>query len=58
MITDLPIYVYATLFGALVFVLTMFYFSSNKNIKLIIGIILWGSFHSSLVFTGFYKNIN
>jgi hypothetical protein len=39
MITDLPIYVYATFFVALVFVLTMFYFSSNKNIKLIIGIL-------------------
>ena len=56
MITDLPTYVYTTFFAALVFVLTMFYFASNKNMKLIIGIILWGSLHSVLAFTGFYEN--
>jgi hypothetical protein len=58
MITDLPIYVYATFFVALVFVLTMFYYASNKNIKLIIGIILLGSLHSVIAFTGFYENTN
>jgi len=56
MITDLPIYVFATFFVALVFVLTMFYYGSNKNIKLIIGLILWGSLHSIIAFTGFYEN--
>lgn len=56
MITDLPIYVYATFFVALVFVLAMFYFSSNKNIKLIIGILIWGALHSVLALTGFYEN--
>lgn len=56
MIADLPIYVYTTFFIALVFVLTMFYYGSNKNMKLITGIILWGSLHSLIAFGGFYEN--
>ena len=57
MISDLPIYVYATFFLALIFVLAIFYYASNKNLKLFIGIIAWGTLHSALAYSGFYENM-
>ena len=56
MITDLPFYVYITFFGALVFVLVMFYLASNRNIKLLAGVVLIGIMHSALALGGFYEN--
>ena len=56
MITDLPIYIYITFFVALVFVLVMFYLASNRNAKLLTGIVLVGAIHSVLALTGFYEN--
>ncbi|MEM7086872.1 MAG: hypothetical protein AAF489_11860 [Bacteroidota bacterium] len=56
MTTHLPIYVYVTFFAAIVFVLSMFYYASNKNIKLIIAFGLWGVLHSVLAISGFYEN--
>jgi len=56
MINDLPIYVYATFFAAIVFVLIMFYYASNRNIKVVIGFVLWGVLHSVLAISGFYEN--
>lgn len=56
MISDLPLYVYLTFVGALLYSLVMLYFASNKNIKFLIGIILWGTVHSILALIGFYDN--
>ncbi len=56
MITDLQLYVYLTFFIATMYSLVLFYFASNKNIKFIIGIILWGVLHSILAYVGFYEN--
>jgi len=58
MITGLPIYVYISFFAALAFVLVMFYFASNRNVKLLIAIVLWGIMHSVLALSGFYENTN
>lgn len=56
MITDLPIYVYLTFGLALIYVLVLFYFASNKNNKFLIGIILWAILQSVLAIMGFHDN--
>lgn len=56
MITDLPPYVYGTFFGALIFVLLLFYFASGRNWKLLSVIIGWGILQSFLAQLGFYEN--
>ena len=56
MITELPIYVYITFAIAILFSLILFYVASNKSIKFVIAIILWGILHSILAVSGFYEN--
>ena len=56
MITDLPFYVYATFFVALIFVLVMFYYASHKNWKIVTVFVLWGVLHCVLGISGFYEN--
>ena len=55
MITDMPTYAYITFFIAILFSLVMFYYASNKSSKFIIAIMLWGTLHSILGISGFYK---
>jgi hypothetical protein len=57
MITDLPLYVYATFYGALIYALLLFYFASGRNWKLLTLIVGWGIFQSLLAQFGFYENI-
>ena len=56
MLSDLPIYVYITFFAALLYVLVMFYFASNRNSKLVAVVVLVGIVHSLLGLLGFYEN--
>lgn len=56
MITDLPVYVYATFMGAVIYSIIRFYFASNRNLKFTAGLILWASLHIVLAFSGFYEN--
>lgn len=56
MITDLPLYVYMTFAAALIYALIIFYLASNKSVKLLVCIVLWGILHSTLAISGFYKN--
>jgi hypothetical protein len=41
---------------ALLFSLALFYFASNKSLKVTAGIILWGVLHSVLAISGFYED--
>ncbi len=56
MITDLPIHIYIIFFISVVYLLIMFYYATNKNLKFISGIVLWGIIHSILAISGYYKN--
>ena len=56
MISNLPIYVYHIFLLAIIYAIILFYFASNKNLKIIIGIISWGIIQSTLSILGFYEN--
>jgi hypothetical protein len=56
MLADLPIYVYITFFAALLYVLVMCYFASNRNKKLVAVVVLIGMVHSLLGMLGFYED--
>ena len=56
MITDLSIYAYITFSIATLFSLVLFYFASNRSLKFIVIIVLWGILHSILAMLGFYEN--
>jgi len=56
MISNLPIYVYLIFLLAIIYAFILFYFASNKNLNIIIGIISWGIIQSTLSILGFYEN--
>lgn len=56
MIENLLLSIYVTFFTALIYVLYQFYIAANKNFKLILFILFWGTLHSILAFSGFYEN--
>lgn len=55
MITDLPIYVYITFFISVVFSVYMIYLASNKNAKLLLGILAISFIASALAIAGFFE---
>lgn len=56
MITNLPFYINIIFLLAIIYALIVFYFATNKNLKIIICLMSWGIFQSTLSFLGFYEN--
>lgn len=55
MITDLPVYVYITFFISVVFSIYMIFLASNKDVKLLLGILAITIISSGLAIAGFFE---